>query len=175
MYVDQVEDNILGVIVGALIAAVAGLIGLRLSKRTEQEQWIRNQKILVYTDLARSLDSYILGGNIADATGIERVDIKELSDQSTRLHDGLSRLTLIAPFSVIRPASDAQAAILKYSGLNRAKSTKDELDAAHKAATLAKSAFIAHARIDLGAHDQEIAQLRQERWVKFTSRNLTNG
>lgn len=172
MYVDRV-DEFTGVVLGALIAAVAGLIGLRLSRRTEQEQWIRNQKILVYSDVARSLDAFILDGSFADA-GRRNHDPKDLSEMTSSLHDGLSRLTLIAPFSVITPASDAQAAAMKYSGLNRAKVTRGELDEAHRAATLAKSTFIAHARIDLGAHDHEFAELRQERWFRFASRNLAS-
>lgn len=147
------EDNLLGllgVIVGALIAAVAGLIGLRLSRRTEQEQWLRNQKLVAYSQVHEALNKFFYEGTYASVAGTTRRTQDELWSMVQDLHSCLTGLFLVAPLPVYEGAIEAQRALLAYSRMDDDISSA-AIDAAYDLATNELNRFIGLVRADLGA------------------------
>ena len=169
-------ENLLAVFIGAVIAALSGLVGLRLSRQTEYDQWLRNEKLETYTELISAFNTLLYHYATTHAFERQRKPREEVVDLLTGLAHNLNELSLVAPLSILNPAGEAQAAVLNLSNaltLPDGKPTSaEDFGAAFSTATEAIGTFLGHARVDLGASDKEMAAMKLQKWVEFSSRNL---
>lgn len=155
---DDTTGNLLGVLLGAVIAAVAGFIGLMLNKKTEHQQWLRNQKVEVYTALLRQ----------AHASSNSLDNYKMRGEQTAKSLEGITdttnaRLLIIAPHSV------RQEATLYLTTLNIAGQAQniedDELFRKWQASrSRSYSALESAIREDLGTYEKVRKTLRMRYW-----------
>lgn len=92
-------DNLWAVLLGAVITAVAGLVGLLISKQTEHKQWLRNQRLDVYTSLIRQAHA---SSNSLDHYRTTKERLKASLDDITDTTN--SKLFIVAPHSVTSAA-----------------------------------------------------------------------
>lgn len=52
-------ENLIGVALGAVVAALAGLGGLIISKNNEHDQWRRNERVKVYSDFLAAINEQL--------------------------------------------------------------------------------------------------------------------
>jgi hypothetical protein len=142
-------DNLLGVLLGAGVAALAGLIGLMISKSTEHAQWLRNEKRKEYIAadllLADFLDSI---GRLID--GKPKLNVH--SDQP-RNADFAHPINMLAPSSVktkVVATQDAIRACIDILQGPNAELRKEEAKAAHAAAEMRQAELLRAMRRDLG-------------------------
>ncbi|MFS0717126.1 hypothetical protein ABC337_13825 [Arthrobacter sp. 1P04PC] len=152
-------DNLVGVLVGAVVTAVAGFIGLMISKQTEHKQWLRNRRLEVYTSLIRQVHASSNALDHYHATGEQLTttldDIKDLTN---------SKLFIVAPHSV-RSASQQYLAVLQIAGTE--ENVVDEEKFAHWTRRRSEEyhALEAAIRKDLGTHDKIRPTLRSRMWT----------
>lgn len=140
-------ENLWGVLFGALLTAVFGLIGLLISKRNEHQQWLRNQKVEVYTSLLRqahasstSLDHYKVTGQQSESS------IEGIIDTTN------ARLLIIAPYSV-RQEATAYLSTLATAGQAENIADDDLFRQWQASRSRSYSALETAIRKDLGTHE----------------------
>lgn len=148
-------ENLLGVLVGALIAAIAGLLGLGISRKNEHDQWTRNQKLEVYSALIKAFDE--LNHTTLDERG-------KLKERAFAINEAVARLILLAPRKVFLKVVSAQEAVFAKQVEQEAGNAEQE-NASVKLAEL-KAALIK----DLHTPDSSLDAV----WLKFASRNLSS-
>lgn len=167
-------ENLLGVVVGGILAAVAGFIGHRLSKLTEQEQWLRDRKLETYVGLIDALHR-IHHDNLSQheakeaKTPLPQQPISVHMEWVRDVHLHLSRLTLLAPLKLSSMATDAYREI---SLMNRASKEGGDFETAFRSANDALGRFQADARLDLGVSDHGAASAPADSLSRFAARNL---
>lgn len=130
-----------------------------ISRQTEHKQWLRNQRLEVYTSLMRqvhassnALDHYHATGEQSTAT---LDDIKDLTN---------SKLFIVAPYSV-RSASQQYLVVLQIAG--KKENIVDEEEFAHWARRRSEEYHALETAIkkDLGTQDKIRPTLRSRMWT----------
>lgn len=145
-------ENLWGVLLGAVIAAVAGLVGLVISKKNEHEQWTRNQKLEVYANVIKAFD---------ELHYTRSQDADKLLERALKINDAVARVILLAPRGVFAKCAKAQeAAFAKHS------------DSDNKSKDLASSRALAELKTALRTDLHSEGSIAEAGWLKFASRNL---
>ncbi|WP_395638959.1 hypothetical protein [Pseudolysinimonas sp.] len=93
-------DPLLSLLVGALGAALLGLLGAWIQSRREDQRWIREQRLIAYTDFLSATRGFSVDVDGAD-------DLKMPGD----IREHLSRINLLGPDAVAGAAGSAVMAM----------------------------------------------------------------
>lgn len=151
-------ENLLGVLLGAGIAAVAGLFGLLISKQTEHKQWLRNQRLDVYTSLIRQAHA---SSNSLDHYRTNKEQLKASLDDITDTTN--SKLFIVAP-NAVTSAARHYLTVLNIAG--RDENILDDEKFAHWSRRRAEEyqALESAIRKDLGTQEKIRTPLRSRMW-----------
>lgn len=151
-------ENLIAGVAGALLTALAGLIGLLWSKRTEQSQWLRNQKIEVYTTLLRqahassnSLDYYKATGKQAPHNLEGVVDLTN------------ARLMIIAPY-MVRQEAQLYRSTLETAGQAQYIENDELFQKWQVSRSRSYNSLETAIRKDLGTHEKVRKSLKMRFW-----------
>lgn len=138
-------ENLWGVLLGALIAAVAGLVGLGISRKNEHDQWRRNQKLVIYGNLLAALQTMLHEASEMHDGGVRPTSVTEGSKSAREVDTQMSRFRLIAPDSLRGAAEHARTKVFQLIS----HIETDNFDAAGNAAAVALAEFHEAATNDL--------------------------
>lgn len=152
-------ENLVAGLAGAAFTALAGLIGLVWNRRTEHKQWLRNQKVEVYTALLRqahassnSLDHY-------KATGEQKTpdNLDGVADSTN------ARLMIVAPYSV-RHAAQLYMATLETAGQAQHIEDDELFQKWQVSRSRSYNSLETAIRKDLGTHERVRKTLKMRFW-----------
>ncbi|MDQ0144966.1 hypothetical protein [Pseudarthrobacter niigatensis] len=148
----------MGVLIGAVLTAVAGLIGLLISKKTEHQQWLRNQRLEVYSSLLRQAHASSRSLDFYRAT---KEQLKTPLDDIKDTYN--SKLFIVAPYAV-RSAAQNYLVVLEVAGQQVNIDDDDKFAHWSRRRSEAYQVLETAIRKDLGTNDKVRIPFRSRVW-----------